>query len=69
MALSVWFAVKHSLSILSNGAVPHLRWPATFAERLRRIAPDFPTTSLLAMVGLAMLVKRENLRCPFLVFV
>jgi len=37
MAISVWCAVKHALSFISNGDVPKLRVPATCEEILMRI--------------------------------
>ncbi|HEU4522572.1 MAG TPA: xanthine dehydrogenase molybdopterin binding subunit [Thermoanaerobaculia bacterium] len=38
MAISVWCAVKHALSFVSNGDVPKLRVPATSEEILMRLA-------------------------------
>jgi xanthine dehydrogenase large subunit len=37
MAISVWCAVKHALSFVSNGDVPKLRVPATCEEILMRL--------------------------------
>jgi xanthine dehydrogenase large subunit len=37
LAISVWCAVKHALSFVSNGEVPKLRIPATNEEILMRI--------------------------------
>ena len=37
MAISVWCAVKHALSFVSNGDVPKLRVPATSEEILLRL--------------------------------
>ncbi|MBK5259238.1 MAG: xanthine dehydrogenase molybdopterin binding subunit [Thermoanaerobaculia bacterium] len=37
MAISVWCAVKHALSFVSNGDIPKLRVPATTEEILMRI--------------------------------
>ena len=37
MAISVWTAVKHALTFVSNGAVPELRLPATNEEILMRL--------------------------------
>ncbi|HET7705520.1 MAG TPA: xanthine dehydrogenase molybdopterin binding subunit [Thermoanaerobaculia bacterium] len=38
MSISVWCAVKHALSFVSNGDVPKLRVPATAEEILMRIS-------------------------------
>jgi len=38
MAISVWCAVKHALSFLSNGDIPKLRVPATCEEILMRMS-------------------------------
>ncbi len=37
MAISVWCAVKHALSFVSNGDIPRLRLPATNEEILMRL--------------------------------
>ena len=37
MAISVWCAVKHALSFVSNGDIPKLRVPATSEEILMRM--------------------------------
>ena len=37
MAISVWTAVKHALSFVSNGEIPKLELPATNEEILMRI--------------------------------
>ncbi len=37
LAVSVWAAIKHALSFISNGSVPKLRLPATNEEILTRI--------------------------------
>jgi len=37
LCLSVWIAVKHALSCISNGTIPQLNLPATGEEILRRI--------------------------------
>ena len=37
LCLSVWIAVKHALSCISNGNIPQLNLPATGEEILRRI--------------------------------
>jgi xanthine dehydrogenase large subunit len=37
MAISVWCAVKHALTFVSNGEVPELRLPATNEEILMRL--------------------------------
>jgi len=37
MAISVWCAVKHALSFVSNGEIPQLRVPATCEEILMRL--------------------------------
>jgi xanthine dehydrogenase large subunit len=38
MSISVWCAVKHALSFISNGDIPKLRVPATCEEILMRIS-------------------------------
>jgi xanthine dehydrogenase large subunit len=45
-AISVWCAVKHALSFVSNGSVPKLRLPATGEEILSRLTEYTRRTTL-----------------------
>ncbi|HEV7238056.1 MAG TPA: xanthine dehydrogenase molybdopterin binding subunit [Thermoanaerobaculia bacterium] len=44
-AISIWCAVKHALSFVSNGDVPRLRLPATNEEILSRLTAYAPVLS------------------------